>query len=344
MSNEHSAPGTAGRPDVSVIIPTWNRSELLRQTLEALAAQTAPPESFEAIVVDDGSSDGTDVMIRELQARLPFRLGYHRMAGHGGPVLARNQGARLSHAALLAFTDSDCEPTPRWIATAIAAFEADPGLGFLAGPAISNPRQRVRFFSIGGADCQGEHRTYPAANVIYRADVFAEVGGFDPSAWIRNAGATPLDFSDTDLAWRVRERGHSHLFHGDLVVHHAVRQLSPWDWLLHYTRLTTIPELVRRHPTFGKAFLWWGRFCLPENPLFYLALAGFAVAVAGHPLFLLLGLPLLVRMARLLSRASRVSVARIPIFACQVALLALRQAVMCGSLIYGSIRARTLVV
>ena len=214
-------------------------------------------------------------------------------------------------------------------------------LAFITGPVINVPGQPVRFFSVGGADYRGENPTYPAANAIYRKSVFEEVGGFDPTAFLYNAGPTPLDCSDVDFAWRVKEKGHRNRFVDDLVVYHEVRLLTPWEWLAHYTRILTIPELVRRHPGFGKMFLWWGPFCLPDNPLFYAALAGVALAIF-NPWFLLLGLPFLLRIVLLLGRAA--SIVRLPFFVVQVGFLGIRQAVICGSLIYGSIRSRTVVL
>ena len=55
------------QPKVSVIIPTYNRKDSLRETLNSLAQQTYPSDCFEVIIVDDGSTDGT-AAIRQLRA------------------------------------------------------------------------------------------------------------------------------------------------------------------------------------------------------------------------------------------------------------------------------------
>jgi glycosyltransferase involved in cell wall biosynthesis len=329
-------------PDISAIVPTYNRCGLLRQTIESFIGQTLDPERFELIIVDDGSTDKTEEMVRETAPRCRFKLLYHRMPRNGGPVLARNAGVGMARAQLLAFTDSDCQVTPQWLAVAIAAFAAEPDLGFISGPAISNPAQRIRFFSIGGADIKGEHLTYPLANMVYRASVLREEGGFDPTAWRNNVGATAFDFSDTDFAWKVKERGYANRFVVDLVIHHEVFQYTPWKWLVHFSRVSVVPELVRRHPGFGKKFLRWGVFCLPENPLFYLALAGIALALFGHPWALILAIPYTARAWQLLSVGR--SWMHTPVIVVQIAFFTVRQAVLCGALIYGSVRARTLVL
>ncbi|MFS8523429.1 MAG: glycosyltransferase [Limnochordales bacterium] len=92
------------KPVVSVIIPTYNRRELLRRTLLSLADQTYPADRFEVVVVDDGSADGTGEMVKSL--RVPYSLKYVRQPNRGRAA-ARNAGVRAADADLLIFLDSD---------------------------------------------------------------------------------------------------------------------------------------------------------------------------------------------------------------------------------------------
>jgi len=63
-----------GRPPlISVIIPTFNRAELLRLSLRSLTRQSLPKQDFEVIVIDDGSSDHTRQVCRELEKSLRLR-------------------------------------------------------------------------------------------------------------------------------------------------------------------------------------------------------------------------------------------------------------------------------
>lgn len=329
------------KPFISVIVPTFNRVAFLKQTIESLCRQTAAPDDFEVIVVDNGSTDGTESMIREMQLRAPFHLIFRRMEVNRGPVVSRNAAAEMAQGEILAFTDSDCQATEQWVATGLETFRGDPDLAFLTGPAINTPGERLRFFSIGGNDNRAENPVYPTANVMYRASVFHAVGGFDPKAFLHDAGSSPIECSDADMAWRVKELGYRHRHLENLVIHHAIRHLSPFDWLQHHTRLILIPELVRRHPDFRKTFFWWGPFCLAENVLFYVAIIGLLLTFAS-PWFLLLTLPFLGRNIFLLSRSA--SFTKLPIMVVQLGFISIRQAVICGSLIYGSVRARRLVL
>jgi hypothetical protein len=86
--------------DVSVVIPTFNRVELLPRTLASILDQSVPPA--EVIVVDDGSTDGTEVLARGF--RPPVR--YIRIE-NSGVCRARNVGASLATAPWIAYCDSD---------------------------------------------------------------------------------------------------------------------------------------------------------------------------------------------------------------------------------------------
>lgn len=88
---------------ISVIIPTYNRRDLLRETLNSLAQQTYPNDCFEVIVVDDGSTDGTEKIAAEA---FPFTLRYFWQSNQGDAA-ARNLGAQQSQADILVFLDDD---------------------------------------------------------------------------------------------------------------------------------------------------------------------------------------------------------------------------------------------
>jgi glycosyltransferase involved in cell wall biosynthesis len=104
---------------VSIIVPTRNRPSALARCLDALAVQRNL-DSFEIVVVDDGSTNAGDisaVVAVQPRARLV------RAAG-AGPAAARNAGAVAATGTVLCFTDDDCEPVPDWAARLVRALEA----------------------------------------------------------------------------------------------------------------------------------------------------------------------------------------------------------------------------
>ena len=98
----------AGRPLVSVIIPTYNRKDLLLAAIDSCARQTWP--NLEIIVVDDGSTDGTDTYVAgQLAGAWHGRqISYHRQ-NNGGASAARNHGLSLAAGKYIQFLDSDDE-------------------------------------------------------------------------------------------------------------------------------------------------------------------------------------------------------------------------------------------
>jgi glycosyltransferase involved in cell wall biosynthesis len=330
----------AARPLVSVIIPTRNRRELLREVLDSLIGQTLAADRFEVIVVDNCSEDSTREMVAEYGERVKFRLRYHRMPSNQGAVRSRNTGASLASAPVYAFTDSDCRVSPAWLERGLAAI-AGTNAGFVAGPTLNKPGQEVRFFTVGAVDVGGENPIYPTCNILYPASVFWQMGGFDEGVYIADAGGAPIECADADLAWRTKEAGYESVFAPDLVVYHEVRRATPWEWLAAHFRVMLIPELIRRHAGLRPRLLWWGPFCLADNVLFYVAVAG-AVAGVWSAWLLALCLPFLCRVVRISSRNP--SLAQLPKLPAQMFFLTLRQALICGSLIYGSFRFRSLVL
>ena len=105
------------RPDLSIVICSHNGGQLLAGALASLAAQTFSPARYEVIVVDDGSTD--DVA---RAARAGARVV--RLAPSRGLAAARNAGVSAADGEIVAFTDDDCEVSPRWAEAPLVAFEA----------------------------------------------------------------------------------------------------------------------------------------------------------------------------------------------------------------------------
>lgn len=135
MTSTNPTPGSAvSAPDskpaaISVVVPTRDRPHALAACLAALAAQTA--SSFEVVVVDDGSLDAgavAAVVSDAPHARLV------RGAGRG-PAAARNLGAAVTEAPVLAFVDDDCRASPGWLDALVRRIES--GADAVAGPTIN---------------------------------------------------------------------------------------------------------------------------------------------------------------------------------------------------------------
>src|SRR2546425_9508721 len=101
-----SREGEPRRPEATIVIPTHNRSDALIETLEALSASAALDGGWEAVVVDDGSTDDTSVVIpRRIESHRSL-IRYLRQDNHGAAA-ARNRGGREARGRFLIFIDND---------------------------------------------------------------------------------------------------------------------------------------------------------------------------------------------------------------------------------------------
>ncbi len=94
---------------ITVILPTYNRSAILRKVLQGFVCQTKPQALAEILVVDDGSTDDTRSVVADHQSILPIRYLYQP---NRGPASARNWGIREATTALVLFIDDDIIPSP----------------------------------------------------------------------------------------------------------------------------------------------------------------------------------------------------------------------------------------
>jgi glycosyltransferase involved in cell wall biosynthesis len=231
-------------PRVSVVVPVRDRRDLLRELLNALEAQTY--RDFEVVVVDDGSSDGSDAEAE--RATIAGRSVRLLRADKLGAVAARERGVAAAAADVLAFTDSDCAPEPDWLAAGMAAFED--GVDMVHG--LTQPARPMRPLerSVGA----GDEGLFPTCNVFYRRAAFDAVGGFDQAAARRlgfrmNSRARGLGFGeDTLLGWRVRRSGRTVRYAPDAVVRHHVFPPDFRDWVSRCWMAAAFPALVADVP------------------------------------------------------------------------------------------------
>ena len=103
-------------PEISIIIPTYNRSVQLAMTLSSLVKQKGlPPQMIEILVVDDGSEDDTRALIQAASARSQIGIHYANQH-HKGPAAARNLGIQMAQGQLILFIGDDIVANERLVA------------------------------------------------------------------------------------------------------------------------------------------------------------------------------------------------------------------------------------
>ncbi|MEP0918319.1 glycosyltransferase family 2 protein [Leptolyngbya sp. DQ-M1] len=255
-------------PILSVIIPTYNRCDSLKRTLNALARQTFPLEQVEVIVVADGCSDDTLTMLATYAA--PFALKVIEQPGQGAAV-ARNQGAAQASANLLLFLDDDIEATACLLEAHFTVHDTHSEkvvLGYLA-PVIHSQsrlfRSKLRiwleamFEPMRQPGYRYSYRNLLTGNVSLRADLFNRVGGFDP---------TFKCHEDYELGIRLIEAGAAFHFSEEAMgYHHEMTDLNRSLRRKYQEGIASI-QLGRKYPEFIATFPVMSLFTHPESWLY----------------------------------------------------------------------------
>ena len=191
---------------VSIVIPTYARPERLRECLAALARQTMPADTFEIVVVDDGSPQPVVPPADTTAAGPTIRI---IRQSNAGPSAARNRGVAEARGELIAFTDDDCLPTPDWLELLVTAHRQSPGalvggitFNGLPGDVFATTSQMI-------IDLVYEHFNTDESsayfltsnNILCSRAAYSDLGGFDTS--FPRAGAEDRDFCDR---WRASGR------------------------------------------------------------------------------------------------------------------------------------------
>ncbi len=176
-------------PKVSVVIPTYNNAQLLHETLDGVRSQSF--QDFEIIVVDDGSTDNTEQIVRGYDAK----IRYVKQANQG-PAAARNHGVALAQGEFIAFLDHDDIWNDRHLETLLAGFARYPaaamvfddaeafGVGVAPGANHVDPKV-ARSLLDRPVPIRRVWECWVASMsvVMVKKTIFHEIGGLHPKIW-----------------------------------------------------------------------------------------------------------------------------------------------------------------
>jgi len=168
---------------VSVIVPTYNRAHMIARSLGSIIRQTY--RDIEIVVVDDGSTDDTADVVRELARRSQRPILYEKKP-NGGCASARNRGLQLASGELIAFLDSD----DTWEENALETLESElvrSGADFVYSPAIEVYENGTEVVNYPVAANHPEalaiehfqNTNVRSGSILYRRNIFTKVPGMD---------------------------------------------------------------------------------------------------------------------------------------------------------------------
>jgi hypothetical protein len=214
---------------ISVVIPTYNRWDQLRQVLDGYRTQTLPPAAFEVLVCDDASTDQTPAQVTAYATTAPYALRLLPTASNAGPAAARNRGLRAAQAPIVVCTDDDCVPHPALLArhaatvtptvAAIGHIAWHPSLTVSPFMAFLAPGYRFNFAQITDPQ-NATYRCFYTANVAFWRATALTLGGFD----VRFRRA----FEDIELGYRLHQAGVQLVYDDQALVYHLhAMRLAP---------------------------------------------------------------------------------------------------------------------
>lgn len=225
-------------PKISVIIPTYNRADLLKDAVDSVLAQTY--QDFELLIIDDGSTDHT----RELLASYETHVTY-LFQGNRGVSSARNLGIRSSTGEYIALLDSDDLWLPSKLEQQVTVMEHDPNLQLChteeiwirRGVRVNPKRKHQKYGGYIFPYCLPLCVISPSS-VMIRRMLFDDIGCFDEELpacedydlWLRITKTYPVHFIETPLI--IKRGGHED-------------QLSRKYWGIDRFRIQALEKLLQ---------------------------------------------------------------------------------------------------
>jgi len=281
MSNE---------PEVSVVIPTYNRSALLRSTVDSVLNQDTQT-TFEVVVIDNNSSDDTKDVVASLIETYPGKVRYV-VERKQGNAHARNRGIEEARGAIVAFVDDDVTVDKNWLTSLKTILDARSDLSFVGGKVLPQwngpppswltpdhwaPLALLDYgndeFAISGNSPRG----LLTANIAFRRNVFEETGMFLPD--LQRVKDMIGSMEDHEFLLRVCRSGKQGIYTPRMIATthidterltkayhrrwhtghgHFYAVLADPDWERSKFRLAGVPAHLFKE-TATNALLWCGR-------------------------------------------------------------------------------------
>ena len=230
---------------VSVIIPTHNRSDALRETLSNLARQDFAGE-WEAVVVNNNSTDDTDAVVENFEFPVPLKVVHEKIPC---PAASRNAGVSAARGEYIIFIDNDILVEENFISQHVENLDENAGCWFVGR--VKNPKQlrETAFGRFSDDNHENNFKAYPSgviteiyeatgANWAMRRAEFLAVGGFDQSFAIASC-------EDAEFSQRAKQAGIRTMFNPHSVVLHN-------DWAINLDSYCRRQELY----SISSVLLW----------------------------------------------------------------------------------------
>lgn len=212
---------------VSIVIPTFNRSNILTKAIRAHLSQSALGDIKEILVIDDGSCDGTEARVADLARESPVPIRYRRQLNRG-QAAARNVGIREATGEIILFADDDIIPAPELLAEHLRWHDRHANLrvavmGYVEWSPEVRPTPFMRWFGLdgplfayghfGGKVELDDFRVFYSCNASLKTEFLRQTGSFDED--FQGYG-----YEDAELGYRLMKNGMRLLYNPAALAYH----------------------------------------------------------------------------------------------------------------------------
>jgi glycosyltransferase involved in cell wall biosynthesis len=219
---------------LSIVICSYNRASYISDALDSLYTQTAGLNAFEAIIVDNNSTDNTAEVFSQWRTAHTNGSFTYITERNQGASFARNTGAAVSKGQWLCFMDDDAVATPNYVENILKHIETKPDAVGFGGRIIpkyipAEPKWMSYYVSslVGNFDyapsaCAFENGKYPLeSNMIVKKEIYDTIGGFN-TALPGVVGTLRIGGEGKELFYKILALGHTIYYDPTICVHHVV--------------------------------------------------------------------------------------------------------------------------
>lgn len=275
--------------DISVLIATYNRAEILRQALESMTVLERDGLSAEFVVVDNNSTDHTKEVIKSFTDRLPVRYLFESRPGKNCALNKALNEVPLGK--LVAFTDDDVEPKKDWLKAIITVTNRWPDYSVFGGkiyaiwpngrPSKWAQSSSIQMLGFAIHDYEDSERPYKSGQYPFGGNFWVRREVFEAGHVYNEAvGPRPQNRimgSETSFLKRLTDEGHGIVYSPDVVVGHHIQPCQ-----------MSMSSILKRAYRWGRAIARMRPLCrralLHKHPVLWRLVRKGAIARLSFPL------------------------------------------------------------
>lgn len=241
--------------DISVIICTYNRAEMLRETLASWRSVKNAGSNVELVIVDNNSTDHTQKVVESFLPACPSQFRYV-FETHAGLSRARNRGIEEASGQIIAFVDDDVYFDKEWLNALLKVFNDNPEISCAGGRSIPKfdgnkpdwiTEDILRLYGSTNSGDQDRLMIFPehpfGLNMAFRKEVFTHVGNFNIN--LGRIKSSLMSNEERDIFYRISKVNLKVFYASKAILHHRIpKDRMDKRWVVERTYWQAISDIA----------------------------------------------------------------------------------------------------